>query len=147
MVPPPICTYATPYFWLAMLDYSHYTGDTTFDARILRDVSHQANVHGDFMPLYRFDKTTHGDLARWGWFCMNAAERKFRDNEWPQEQWLGLANQISHFLAAQWNVPENSAIGGLRFTHRWNEHTEYILYCECSTIDGHGAILTSSRNS
>lgn len=129
-----MCTFASPYFWLAMLDYSHYSGDTSFDERILEDVSHRAGIYGDFIPPSRRSTTSHHDLALWGWLAMNAAERKFRDDEFPQEAWVYLANSVCQFIGSQWNVPQNSAIGGLRFMHRWGQHGGDMLYCTYTYI-------------
>lgn len=136
MVPGTYCTMASPHFWAAMMDYSHYSRDSIFDSRIVDSVLYQASPNGDFMPLKRFDITTHGDLAHWAWVAMAAAERKFLEKEVPQIAWFQLISEPLHFLRAQWNRPENSAIGGLRYMHRWEPYNQDLLYSTYIAANG-----------
>ncbi|KAI0541086.1 mannan endo-1,6-alpha-mannosidase DCW1-like protein [Xylaria digitata] len=99
--------------WGAMLDYSHYTGDTSYDDVITQALLSQVGPEFDFMvPLYAGSEG-NDDQAFWAFSILEAAERN-----WPQPDdsippWLTIAENIWNTMVARWD--ETSCGGGLHW--------------------------------
>ncbi len=73
-----------PYYWWecgaligAMLDYSHYIGDSEYDQTIATALLAQTGPEHDFMVPKHFGDEGNDDQAFWGFAVMAAAERNF----------------------------------------------------------------------
>ncbi|KAI1635433.1 glycoside hydrolase [Biscogniauxia mediterranea] len=97
--------------WGAMLDYSHYTGDTSYDDVITQALSSQVGPSFDFMVPTHYGDEGNDDQAFWSFAVLDAAERN-----WPQPDdtipdWLQIAENIWNTMAPRWNT--TSCGGGL----------------------------------
>ncbi|KAK5624330.1 hypothetical protein RRF57_000047 [Xylaria bambusicola] len=100
--------------WGAMLDYSHYTGDSSYDNVITQALQSQV-LAPDFNlmnPRY-FGSEGNDDQAFWAFTILEAAERN-----WPQPDdslppWLTVAENIWNAMVSRWD--ETTCSGGLRW--------------------------------
>ncbi|EFX05539.1 cell wall glycosyl hydrolase [Grosmannia clavigera kw1407] len=107
----------TPYYWWesgamfgAMLDYSHYTNDSTYDDMIATALMAQVGPNYDFMLPKHYGDEGNDDQAFWGFAVLAAAERNF-----PQPagltpagmpSWLDLGVNIWSSMVARWNTTQ-----------------------------------------
>ncbi|KAF2969488.1 hypothetical protein GQX73_g4051 [Xylaria multiplex] len=108
--PNTIAVFPQPHYWWqagacwgAMLDYSHYTGDASYDDVITQALLSQVGPEFDFMnPLYAGSEG-NDDQAFWAFSILEAAERN-----WPQPDdsippWLTIAENIWNTMVARWD--------------------------------------------
>ncbi|PSR82355.1 glycosyl hydrolase family 76-domain-containing protein, partial [Coniella lustricola] len=108
----------TPYYWWecgalmgAMLDYSHYTNDTTYDALLTTALAAQVVAPAnDLMVPADYGSEGNDDQAFWTFSVLSAAERNFPQAADPAvPPWLAVAENAWNAIAARWNT---SACGG-----------------------------------
>ncbi|GAB1316657.1 hypothetical protein MFIFM68171_06867 [Madurella fahalii] len=103
------------YWWQAgalmggMLDYSHYTGDKSYDPIIARALLAQVGPDFDYMLPSHFGQEGNDDQAFWGFAVMSAAERNFPQPDENVSSWLQLGTNLWNSLASRWNT---TACGG-----------------------------------
>lgn len=103
------------YWWQAgalmgsMLDYSHYTGDTSYDRIISTALLGQVGPDFDYMLPTHFGQEGNDDQAFWGFAVMSAAERNFPHPDENIPSWLQLGSNLWNSLASRWNT---TACGG-----------------------------------
>lgn len=107
-----------PYYWWevggmfgSMLDYSHYTKDTTYDKIIATALLAQAGENYDYMLAKHFGDEGNDDQAFWGFDVMTAAERNFPQPDASIPSWLQMVENIHASQAARWNT--TTCAGGL----------------------------------
>jgi len=105
-----------PYYWWecgamfgAMLDYSHYVGDKTYDKVISTALLAQTGPNFDYMLPSHFGQEGNDDQAFWGFDVMTAAERNFPQPNPNIPSWLQMSENIFNSLSSRWN---NTACGG-----------------------------------
>jgi mannan endo-1,6-alpha-mannosidase len=100
------------YWWQAgalmgsMLDYSHYTGDTSYDKTIARALLAQVGPDFDYMLPTHFGQEGNDDQAFWGFSVMSAAERNFPHPDENVPSWLQLGTNLWNSLASRWNTTD-----------------------------------------
>lgn len=108
----------TPYYWWecgalmgAMLDYSHYTNDTTYDETLTKAISYQVQAPSyDLMVVAHYGDEGNDDQAFWTFTVLSAAERNFPQTpDTTIPSWLQVAENSFNTMAARWNT---SACGG-----------------------------------
>lgn len=108
----------TPYYWWecgalmgAMLDYSHYTNDSTYDDTLTAAISYQVQSPGyDLMVVSHYGDEGNDDQAFWTFAVLSAAERNFpQKNDDSIPSWLQVAENSWNTMAGRWNT---SACGG-----------------------------------
>ena len=90
--------------WGAMLDYSHYTGDPSYDSVVTEALLSQVGPKFDYMTEQYSGSTGNDDQAFWGFTVLEAAERNLpqpKDNIPP---WLDLATNIWNSMVVRWNT-------------------------------------------
>jgi len=107
-----------PYYWWqcgafmgSMLDYSHYTGDTSYDPTIAKALLAQMGPNKDFMLPTHFGQEGNDDQAMWGFSIMAAAERNFPQPNPTAPSYLDLSANLWNSLASRWNT--TACNGGL----------------------------------
>jgi len=105
-----------PHYWWqagalfgAMLDYSHYTNDHTYDETIATALLAQVGPKFDYMLPSHFGQEGNDDQAFWGFAVTSAAERNFPQPDESIPSWLEMSQNIFEALAGRWNT---SACGG-----------------------------------
>jgi len=101
-----------------MIDYWHYTGDTSYNDVISAGIQHQVGENLDMMPSNWSQSMGNDDQAFWGMTAMLAAETKFPDPPSTSPGWLALAQAVFNTQAVRLKLEESSAGfcgGGLRW--------------------------------
>ncbi|KAF3766830.1 family 76 glycoside hydrolase [Cryphonectria parasitica EP155] len=108
----------TPYYWWecgammgAMLDYSHYTNDSTYDEVLTTALSAQVVApQNDLMVPADYGSEGNDDQAFWTFTVLSAAERNFPQTaNTSVPSWLQVAENAFNSMSARWNT---SACGG-----------------------------------
>lgn len=95
----------------AMLDYSHYTNDTTYDETLTKAISYQVQAPSyDLMVVSHYGDEGNDDQAFWTFAVLSAAERNFpQTSDTSIPSWLQVAENSWNTMTARWNT---SACGG-----------------------------------
>ncbi|KAK5660477.1 hypothetical protein OQA88_13025 [Cercophora sp. LCS_1] len=107
-----------PYYWWqcgaffgSMLDYTHFTGDNTYEKTIHTALVQQRGPDNDFMLPTHFGQEGNDDQAMWGFSIMAAAERNFPQPDPNIPSWLQLSENIWNSMVSRWNT--TACNGGL----------------------------------
>lgn len=98
------------YWWQAgalmgsMLDYSHYTGDKSYDKLISRALLEQVGPNFDYMLPSHYGQEGNDDQAFWGFSVMSAAERNFPHPDEHIPSWLQLVENLWNSQVVRWNT-------------------------------------------
>jgi mannan endo-1,6-alpha-mannosidase len=110
----------SPYFWweaggmfMTMVDYYHYTGDSTYNNITSQALLFQTGPDHDYMPPNQTKNEGNDDQGFWGMAAMLAAETNFPNPPKDQPQWLALAQAVFNEMASRWDT--TSCGGGLRW--------------------------------
>ncbi|KAK4183069.1 putative mannan endo-1,6-alpha-mannosidase precursor [Podospora australis] len=110
-----------PYYWWeggalwgTMIDYWHYTTDTTYNTETELSLVFQANSpQNDYMHPNWTASLGNDDQGFWGMSAMLAAETTFQNPPPDQPQWLALAQAVFNTQASRWDT--DYCRGGLRW--------------------------------
>ncbi|KAK8070045.1 Mannan endo-1-6-alpha-mannosidase [Apiospora phragmitis] len=80
--------------WGTMIDYWHYTGDETWNDKVIFGLLGQAGENHDFNPSNWSLQMGNDDQAFWGMASLGAAETKFKDPPPSEPQWLALTQAV-----------------------------------------------------
>lgn len=97
----------------AMLDYSHYTNDSTYDDILTTAISAQviAPTYDLMVPAHAGDEG-NDDQAFWAFTVLAAAERNFpQTSDTTIPSWLQVAENAFNTMSARWNT--SACDGGL----------------------------------
>jgi mannan endo-1,6-alpha-mannosidase len=101
--------------WGTMIDYWHYTGDTTYNDLTTQAIMWQTGApQNAFMPPNWTASLGNDDQGFWGMTAMLAAENKYPDPPKDQPQWLALAQGV-WVTQADPNRHDDTCGGGLRW--------------------------------
>ncbi|KAI1658054.1 glycoside hydrolase family 76 protein [Daldinia decipiens] len=100
--------------WGAMIDYWHYTGDTTYNDVVTQAMLWQVGPNRDYMPPNVTASLGNDDQGFWGMSAMLAAELNFPDPPSDQPQWLSLAQAVFNTQADP-SRHDDTCGGGLRW--------------------------------
>ncbi|KAI1122675.1 family 76 glycoside hydrolase [Nemania abortiva] len=100
--------------WGALLDYWHWTGDSSYNNLSYQSLLWQAGPNRDYVDKNWSFSLGNDDQAFWGMSALIAAETKFQDPPPDQPQWLALAQAV-------WNEQTSASLrdGGCGFGLRW----------------------------
>lgn len=98
---------------MILIDYWHYTNDTTYNAETIQGMIHQVGPNNDYMPPNQTKTEGNDDQGFWGMAAMLAAETNFENPPPDQPQWLALAQAVFNDMAARWDTA--TCGGGLRW--------------------------------
>lgn len=95
----------------AMLDYSHYTNDSTYDDTLTTAISYQVQAPSyDLMVVAHYGDEGNDDQAFWTFTVLSAAERNFPQTpDASIPSWLQVAENSWNTMVSRWNT---SACGG-----------------------------------
>ncbi|KAI1079079.1 glycoside hydrolase family 76 protein [Whalleya microplaca] len=116
--PETIAVFPEPHYWWqagaawgAMLDYSHYTGDSSYDEVITQALLSQVGPKFDLMVPLHYGSEGNDDQAFWSFSILDAAERNFPQPDDSIPPWLDIAVNIWNTMVPRWN--ESHCGGGL----------------------------------
>ncbi|TDZ40636.1 Mannan endo-1,6-alpha-mannosidase DCW1 [Colletotrichum spinosum] len=102
-----------PYYWWqagalwgAMVDYSQYTGDQTYNDVLVQALTAKVNTgpNFDFMPPEHAQEEGNDDLGFWGFAVMAAHERNLTQSNPSAPSWLQMGINIFNSLESRWNA-------------------------------------------
>ncbi|GAW27001.1 putative glycoside hydrolase family 76 protein [Rosellinia necatrix] len=96
-----------------MLDYSHYTGDTSYDDVTTQALLSQVGPEFDFMDPRYASSEGNDDQAFWAFSILEAAERNFPQPDDSIPPWLQIAENIWNTMAPRWD--DTTCGGGLHW--------------------------------
>ncbi|KAJ4155193.1 hypothetical protein LMH87_000450 [Akanthomyces muscarius] len=99
--------------WASLIDYWHFTGDSSHNDVVMRGMLWQAGDDRNYMPANWTAGMGNDDQGFWGIAAMTAAERNFANPPRDQPQWLALAQNVFENLAHRWDA--ETCDGGLRW--------------------------------
>jgi mannan endo-1,6-alpha-mannosidase len=80
--------------WGSLIDYWHFTGDSTYNDIIETGIQWQVGEHDDMMPSNWSQSMGNDDQGFWGMTAMSAAETNFQNPPSNQPSWLSLAQAV-----------------------------------------------------
>lgn len=109
-----------PYFWweaggmfMMLIDYWHYTNDSTYNDVVEQGLLFQVGTNNDFMPANQTKDEGNDDQGFWGMAAMLAAETNFQNPPKGSPQWLALAQAVFNEMVSRWDT--TTCGGGLRW--------------------------------
>jgi mannan endo-1,6-alpha-mannosidase len=87
--------------WGALIDYWHYTGDTSYNDVIEAGIQWQTGANDDMMPANWSQSMGNDDQGFWGMTAMSAAETNFQNPQPTQPGWLALAQAVFNTQASR----------------------------------------------
>ena len=103
------------YWWEAggmfgtLVDYWHYTGDTSYNQVTMNAMQWQVGPDNDFMPPNQTFSLGNDDQAFWAMAALAAAEYNFPNPPAGDPSWLGLAQAVFNEQVQRW---DNTTCGG-----------------------------------
>ncbi|KAH8648937.1 glycoside hydrolase family 76 protein [Tricladium varicosporioides] len=95
--------------WGTLIDYWHYTNDTTYNDIASAGIQWQVGENQDMMPSNWSQSMGNDDQAFWGMTAMLAAEYNFQNPPAKSPGWLALAQAVFNTQAVR---PDMSTCGG-----------------------------------
>ncbi len=144
--PAPIGLLPQPYYWWetgamlgALIDYFHYTNDSTYNNITTQALVSQVGPNFDYIvPAQAFDEA-NDDQAFWGFSSMSAAEHGFPDPQPPVPSWLQLTINLWNTQAPRWDP--STCGGGLK----WQFYPANNGYTYKNSVSNGGFFLLSAR--
>ena len=126
--------------WGGLVDYSHYTGDSSYDDTVGQAIVSQASPTVDFMMENQHFDLGNDDQVFWALTSMSAAEYDFPvPSGSPKDIYYQLSKNTFNDLAARWNATQCS--GGLK----WQFFPENNGYDYKSSIANGGFFQLAAR--
>ncbi|KAI1119436.1 mannan endo-1,6-alpha-mannosidase DCW1-like protein [Nemania sp. NC0429] len=114
--PDTIAVFPHPHYWWqagacwgAMLDYSHYTGDPSYDDVVTQALLSQVGPDFNFMDSRYAGSEGNDDQAFWAFSILEATERNFPQPDDSIPPWLEIAENIWNTMVLRW---DNTTCGG-----------------------------------
>ena len=109
-----------PYYWWeagalmwSLIDYWHYTGDSTYNNQVIEAMVHQIGEQNAFMPPNQTFTEGNDDQAFWAFAALSAAELKFPAPPEGTPSWIALAQAVFNTQVPRWD--KDHCGGGLRW--------------------------------
>ncbi|TVY51315.1 Mannan endo-1,6-alpha-mannosidase DCW1 [Lachnellula cervina] len=111
---PPYYWWESGAMWGALIDYWHYTGDTTYNDITIQGLQFQVGINKDFNPQNESAEMGNDDQAFWAMAALSAAETNFPNPPNPKDpSWLSLAQAVFNEQIGRWDT--TTCGGGLRW--------------------------------
>lgn len=135
-----------PYYWWecgamfgALVEYWHYTGDTTYNDWTYQAMVHQQGDRHDYNPSNQSKSMGNDDQIFWGFTVMAAAKYNFQNPPEGETQWLALAENLFDQQVARWDT--KTCNGGIR----WQVYPFTAGYNYKNTISQAGLFNIATR--
>lgn len=113
LLPKPYYWWESGAMWGALINYWHYTGDTTYNNITTIGLQSQIGQYDDYEPAAEEAELGNDDQGFWGMAVMAAAEYGFPNPPEDEPQWLALAQAVFNRQAGRWDSA--TCGGGLRW--------------------------------
>jgi hypothetical protein len=137
---PPLYWWEAGAVWGAMIDYTTYTNDTSYNQVITQALLAQVGPDYNYMPPAFFTSLGNDDQSFWAFAVLSAMEYDFPFPEGqPIQGWLDLAVAVWETQAAVWNT--TLCGGGLK----WQKYPTNRGYDYRNSIANGGFLQISAR--
>ncbi|KAE8446299.1 hypothetical protein EG329_012385 [Mollisiaceae sp. DMI_Dod_QoI] len=124
LLPGPYYWWEAGGMWGALVDYYHYTGDTTYNDVTMQALQFQVGPHNDYMPPNETASLGNDDQAFWAIAALRAAETNFPNPPPGSPSWLSLAQATFNEQVGRWDT--QFCNGGIRW-QIYPQNTGYDL--------------------
>ncbi|KAL7627084.1 hydrolase 76 protein [Parahypoxylon ruwenzoriense] len=137
--------------WNGLMDYTVYTGDTTYEADLLSAISKNLGPNYDFAPVEQANWEANDDQAYWVYNALTAMEYNF--TALPCEKsatntvgycansWLAISTHAFEDFVARWNKDSTTCSGGLK----WQYNPKANGYTYKNSVTNGGFFQTAAR--
>lgn len=99
--------------WGALIDYYHYTGDSSYNEVTTQALLSQVGPNSDYMmPNQEFDEG-NDDQSFWGFATMSAAEKNYPEPTTGEYTWVELTENLWNTQVRRWDT--TTCNGGLKW--------------------------------
>lgn len=123
----------------SLIDYWHYTGDSTYNDNITQGMLWQASPKRNYEPVNETSSLGNDDQAFWGMSAMMAAEVDFPNPPSDQPSWIELAEGVFLAQTSRWDTTK---CGGGLF---WQINTLNVGYSYKNSISQGGLFNIAAR--
>ena len=99
--------------WGALLDYYHFTGDSTYNSITTQALLSQVGPLSDYMVPWQQKDEGNDDQAFWGFATMSAAEQDYPQPTTGNYSWVELTENLWNTQVRRWD--NTSCNGGLKW--------------------------------
>lgn len=113
LLPKPYYFWQAGAMWSSLIEYWHYTGDSSHNDLVSKSILFQASDDKDFMPKNQTMVEGNDDQSFWALAALVAAERGLPNPPKDQPQWIELVQTVFNEQVARWDT--KACGGGLRW--------------------------------
>ena len=111
LLPDPYYFWQAGAMWSSLVEYWHYTGDSSHNDLVSNAILSQISLNKDFMPLNQTLYEGNDDQSFWALAALVAAERGLPNHLKDYAQWIELVQNAFNEQVARWDTKTCS--GGL----------------------------------
>jgi mannan endo-1,6-alpha-mannosidase len=113
ILPSPLYWWEAGAMWGALIDYYHYTGDSSYNEVTTQALLSQVGPNSDYMmPNQEFDEG-NDDQSFWGFATMSAAEKNYPEPTTGEYTWVELTENLWNTQVRRWDT--TTCNGGLKW--------------------------------
>ncbi|KAH6647184.1 glycoside hydrolase [Truncatella angustata] len=135
--------------WNGLLDYTVYTGDTTYQADFLVAIAENIGDNRDFVPESQYGWEANDDQAYWVYNALTALEYGFEPLPCDEKaadgtclnSWLALSTNAFNLFASRYEADSGTCNGGLKWQYRTTESGYYYK----NSVTNAGFFQTAAR--
>lgn len=135
--------------WNGLLDYTVYTGDTTYQADFLTAMAGNIGENRDFVPASQYGWEANDDQAYWIYNALTALEYDFAPlpcdgaaaDGTCLNSWLAISTNAFELFAGRWAADAGTCNGGLKWQYRTTEAGYYYK----NAVTNGGFFQTAAR--
>ncbi|KAI1376818.1 glycoside hydrolase family 76 protein [Hypoxylon crocopeplum] len=137
--------------WNGLIDYTVYTGDTTYQADILSAISKNLGPNYDFVPPEQQSWEANDDQAYWVYNALTAMEYDFKALPCKTSKgnaagacansWLAIGTHAFEDFVARWNKDSGTCGGGLKWQYTESANGYYYK----NSVSNGGFFQTAAR--
>jgi mannan endo-1,6-alpha-mannosidase len=113
ILPQPYYWWEAGAMWGALLDYYHFTGDSTYNKVTTQALLSQVGPLYDYMVPWHQKDEGNDDQAFWGFATMSAAEKDYPQPTVGNYSWVQLTENLWNTQVRRWDT--TSCNGGLKW--------------------------------
>ncbi|KAI2623991.1 glycoside hydrolase family 76 protein [Hypomontagnella submonticulosa] len=134
--------------WNGLMDYTVYTGDTTYQADILSALAKNLGPNYDFVPPEQKDWEANDDQVYWVYNALTALEYDFealpckkKNADECVNSWLAIGTNAFEDFVIRWNKDSTTCGGGLKWQYIESANGYYYK----NSVSNAGFFQTAAR--
>ncbi|KAI0160553.1 glycoside hydrolase [Xylariaceae sp. FL1272] len=126
--------------WTALMDYQHYTNDTTYSADLVSSLKTNLGPKYDFADASQSGWEANDDQAYWLYNALTGMEYGFDPID-ATHTWESIAQNVFAEYVTRWTQAETTCNGGLK----WQYNPALSGYTYKNTVSNSGFFQTAAR--